>query len=169
MLEENNENMENNQNLNTNLPAGENMKNFFDYNDQNLNENENSTNNDYNNIISRYALKMLSTSNSNYGQDLLKTTNLINELIELEQQNKIQVELIKRIIHNKYEKINYVNNILENYISQTPTDKILRELSTNTKTNSNFNSQQLDANKNQQTFNFLEDNKPQSNFLKFLI
>ena len=142
------------------------MKNFFEQScTENNNINNNNNNNNNNNLLN-YSLQMLNNSNSNFGQDMIKTSNLINELIELEQQNKIQVELIRRIIQNKYQNINYVNNILENYISQTPRENTFRELLTNTKTcsNSNPNSQEGNNNNNNnsnnkqgQTFNLSED------------
>lgn len=180
--------MESSQNLNSNNSTKGKIKNLFEYNDHKIQNQIDSANNknlftngnDYNKLLSQYALQILNKSNAanssninspmikpNIGQDLMKTSSLINELIELEQQNKIQIELIQRIIQNKYQNINYVNNILENFITQNPQEKNIGELSTkNTKSCSNTNSQN-DVNR-QQPMNLIEENKQQNCKLFFI-
>jgi len=90
-------------------------------------ENKNQ-NNDYTNLVTQLAKQILNGSNINNSNinspisqsniNIVQTSNLINELIQLEQQNRIQIELIQRIIQNKYQDINYVNKFLDNFLTQ---------------------------------------------------
>lgn len=140
-------------------------------------ENKNN-NNDYSNFIFQLAFQILNGSNTNNSNninnssnsqlkivsDFMKTSNLITELIELEQQNRIQIELIKRIIQNKYQNINYVNNIFDNFITQIPLEKHQGE--SITKSFSNSIDKNLEVNK--QILN-LNEESIQNSKIYFLI
>lgn len=144
-LDEIDEKMENSQNIqNLSVPKAQgfqDQKNFLDFNLSNLNQNlkqnlqqnlqinqiENPTNsNTYNSVVKQIALQILNNSNTNTSSNniqsnmgnSLKIANLINELINLERENRLQIELIERILQNKYNNISHVNNILEGFLSK---------------------------------------------------
>lgn len=177
IIDEINENVENSNQINTKNSNQETTKLFFNQNNG-QNTFENNTNNK-NDLISQLALQILKNSNGNNSTnnstnchqaqnitpDILNSTNLINELISLEQQNRIQIELIKRLIQNKQQNINYVNNILENFITKN-SNSVGKELENHTtKGSSNSNDKILDE--NQRFLNLLEENKDScKNFFK---
>lgn len=67
-------------------------------------------------LLLKNCLQM--TCNANYNSnENMNTTALLSELNKLEQQNRIQIELIRRILKNKYDKIN-VNEFLRNVLNQ---------------------------------------------------
>lgn len=155
-----NEKVDNPQNAN---PNKETNKNFFDYNCQNPIENLSSG--DLSKLIAlQSTLGGLSRNNSNNitptinqhqpNLGMMITTNLINELLELEQQNRIQIELFQRIIQNKFQNISYANNILKNFINQSMPDKNQGELTT--KGSSNYNDKAQEGN-GQQSLNINEE------------
>jgi len=71
------------------------------------------SNNIYNpTMISNNGSNNQNMNNNNGFPEVYKTSTLISELINLEQQNKIQIELIQKILDTKQKNNSYFNNIL---------------------------------------------------------
>lgn len=144
-------------------------------NDTNNNNNNNSNQNNLllNNVLNNDSLKLIcqlltpnsnNHSNNNYANGnsnhfisnghlnsqesgFMRTSNLISELINLEQQNKIQIELIQSIIQTKYKNTSHINNFLVHLINNM-SDAWERNDNdaTTTKSSSRSNENNLDKN-----------------------
>lgn len=107
---------------------------------------QNSGNLNNSNFNSRNSSHFVPNSNSNIEQDFVRTSNLISELINLEQQNKIQIELIQKIIETKYKNTMYVNNFLVHLLKNSSETGEKIELETTAKSSSRSNEVKVDKN-----------------------
>ena len=110
----------------------------------NNNNNVNFNNNNNKNINFNYPFNL-----NNIGiLELAKVSNLISELINLEQQNKFQIDCIQKIINNKYKYNNMINNLLLNILSnnENEIDRDMEKNEDGTTKNSSRSSE--DQNKN---------------------
>jgi len=89
------------------------------YNNNNNNNNNTNNNNNNNNLSFNNGnnINYPYDFNSNGVGELFKASNLITELINLEQQNLIQIDLIQKIINNKQKNNNIINNLLLKLLS----------------------------------------------------
>jgi len=107
-----------------------------------LNNNNNNSNNN-NNMNNLFNLNN-NCNNPNGIPDFLKASNLISELIKLEQQNRIQIDLIQKIIDTKYKNNASINNVLINMLTNEEPEKhdyITTKSSSKSSDNSNKNMQ----------------------------
>lgn len=99
---------------NQNNNCNSNLNSFLNNNNNNNKNNNNNNNLNFNNNSN---MNYPFNSNNNGVPDFVKASNLISELINLEQQNRIQIDLIQKIINNKYKNNNIINNLLINLLS----------------------------------------------------
>ncbi len=88
-------------------------------------------------------------NNNNEKPDFLKASNLISELVNLEQQNRIQIDLIKKIIDMKYKNNAFINSVLIDLLSNEEKEKEKEkheEITTKSSSRSTVNLEKIEQN-----------------------
>jgi len=118
--------MNNNINYDKNNNNNSNNLNNNNYNENNslnnmngsINKNTNFSNKNSNNNNHNLNLSSLLNLGGNNGlPDFIKASSLISELISLEQQNRVQIDLIQKIIDSKHKNNSSINSALLNMLA----------------------------------------------------